>query len=223
MLSNDNYKSNIAFIDMLFNILIGFVFLFIIAFILINPKDKKEDVKAKAEFVIILEWPDSDRNDVDLWVMDPTGEKIGFRNKQGSLSHLDRDDLGDANDTVKINGRTVDIKGNKEMVSVRGLIAGEYYVTAHLYRRRDVEYNDKNEVISSPKPIPVRVEVLKLNPYEPVYTKVTTLKEEGQYYNFPSFKIDNEGNVILVRETPTLAIPAVNLRRSENPGGYPGN
>lgn len=205
MLSNDNYKSNIAFIDMLFNILVGFVFLFIIAFILINPKEKKEDIKSKAEFIITLEWPDTDKHDVDLWVMDPTGEQIGFRNKQGSLSHLDRDDLGDANDKVKINGKIVDIKGNKEMVSVRGLIPGDYYVSVHLYRR-----NDDSGTIKS---FPVRVEVIKLNPFKMVYTEITLLKENGQFYNFPNFTVDENGNVISVNKTMITAIPELMIKQ----------
>lgn len=205
MLSNDNYKSNIAFIDMLFNILVGFVFLFIIAFILINPKEKKEDIKSKAEFIITLEWPDTDKHDVDLWVMDPTGEQIGFRNKQGSLSHLDRDDLGDANDKVKINGKIVDIKGNKEMVSVRGLIPGDYYISVHLYRR-----NDDSTTIKS---FPVRVEVIKLNPFKMVYTEITLLKENGQFYNFPNFTVDENGNVISVNKTMITAIPELMIKQ----------
>ena len=206
MLSNDNYKSNIAFIDMLFNILVGFVFLFIIAFILINPKEKKEDIKAKAEFVIILEWPDTVKHDVDLWVMDPTGEQIGFRNKQGSLSHLDRDDLGDANDTVKMNGKIIDIKGNKEMVSVRGLIPGDYYISVHLYRR-----NDDSETIKS---FPVRVEVIKLNPFKMVYSEVTSLKEDGQFYNFPNFTVDENGDVVSVNKTMITAIPELMIKKT---------
>lgn len=206
MLSNDNYKSNIAFIDMLFNILVGFVFLFIIAFILINPKEKKEDIKAKAEFVIILEWPDTVKHDVDLWVMDPTGEQIGFRNKQGSLSHLDRDDLGDANDTVKMNGKIIDIKGNKEMVSVRGLIPGDYYVSVHLYRRKD-----DLEIVKS---FPVRVEVIKLNPFKMVYSEVTSLKEDGQFYNFPNFTVNENGDVVSVNKTMITAIPELMIKRT---------
>ena len=35
------YSSSIAFNDLLFNLLVGFVFLFIVAFILINPPTKR--------------------------------------------------------------------------------------------------------------------------------------------------------------------------------------
>ena len=39
-----SYGSQVAFIDLLFNTLVGFVFLFVMAFILINPIAKKSNV-----------------------------------------------------------------------------------------------------------------------------------------------------------------------------------
>ena len=43
MFDKNKYKSTIGFTDMLFNILVGFAFLFIIAFLLIKPEAKKQD------------------------------------------------------------------------------------------------------------------------------------------------------------------------------------
>ena len=60
--------SNLAFNDLLFNVLIGFVMLFVIAFLLINPIAKKADIPVKAEFVIVLEWDNESHTDLDLWV-----------------------------------------------------------------------------------------------------------------------------------------------------------
>ena len=48
------YKSTIGFTDLLFNLLVGFVFLFIIAFILINPITKKKDVPKKQSTWLLL-------------------------------------------------------------------------------------------------------------------------------------------------------------------------
>ena len=46
------------FYDMLFNMLIAFVFCFIIALLAMNPKATKSgDIPAKAEFIITLSWP----------------------------------------------------------------------------------------------------------------------------------------------------------------------
>ena len=51
------------FYDMLFNMLIAFVFCFIVALIAMNPQAMKSgDVAAKAEYIVTLGWPDYDPN-----------------------------------------------------------------------------------------------------------------------------------------------------------------
>ena len=46
-MSDPRYRSSFGFIDLLFNMLIGFVFLFMLAFLLINPVAKKETISLK--------------------------------------------------------------------------------------------------------------------------------------------------------------------------------
>jgi hypothetical protein len=41
MFDRNKYNSSIGFTDVLFNILVGFAFLFIVAFLLIKPEAKK--------------------------------------------------------------------------------------------------------------------------------------------------------------------------------------
>ena len=153
MIVNERFKSTIGFIDILFNILVGFAFLFIIAFILIQPEAKKEDFERKAEFVIIMEWPLDRFEDVDLWVSDPSGATCSFRSPRVNLMHLDKDDLGHRNDRVMVNGQPVVIKINREVTTIRGIVPGEYIVNAHLYAGRNMSTT-----------FPVSVEVVKVNP-----------------------------------------------------------
>ena len=47
-MSDPRYRSSFGFIDLLFNMLIGFVFLFMLAFLLINPVKKERDHKTKS-------------------------------------------------------------------------------------------------------------------------------------------------------------------------------
>ena len=98
--SNVRFKSSIGFIDLLFNILLGFAFLFIVAFLLIKPEAKKKDFDRRAEFVIILEWNHDALDDIDLHVQDPTGDRVSFRLPRVNFMHLDKDDLGTRNDTI---------------------------------------------------------------------------------------------------------------------------
>lgn len=197
MLSEDRYKSTIAFIDLLFNILVGFVFLFLVAFLMINPVAKKNDIKAKAEFMITMEWPDSDKNDMDLWVRDPLGNRCGFKSKEVGLMNLDRDDLGSYNDMVIINGEPISIEGNKETISIRGIVPGEYLISGHFYRM--------NEEISGP--VPVRVEVIKINPYAVLYQQTIEFSTKGELHNYYAFTINNLGFLTGIRETDESAVP----------------
>ena len=79
MFDKNKYKSTIGFTDMLFNILVGFAFLFIVAFLLIKPEAKKQDFERKAEFVVVMEWDHDQPDDIDLYVAAPTNSTVHFR------------------------------------------------------------------------------------------------------------------------------------------------
>ena len=100
MAYDPRYVSNVAFTDLLFNIVVGLAFLFLLAFILMNPIAKDKDIEEKSDFIIILTWDDESGDDIDLWVRDPLGNIVSFRNRGAGLMHLDRDDLGLSNDRI---------------------------------------------------------------------------------------------------------------------------
>ena len=195
--SADKYKSTIAFIDILFNILIGFVFLFLIAFLLINPVTKKNDIISPAEFLIVLNWPSHFDDDVDLWMRGPNGETVGFRSREVGIFHLERDDLGFSNDKVIHHGNVIAVKKNQETVAIRGIYPGEYIISVMYY----AAYADKNKII------PFTVDVIKVNPYSIAYTQNQKLTEVGQTINVVSFRIDERGFVKDLRRTEASAVP----------------
>ena len=126
------------FYDMLFNMLIAFVFCFIIALLAMNPKALKAgDIPAKAEYIITVSWPDMNPNDIDAWVQDPGGNLVWFRAREAGLMHLDRDDRGLANDSIVVNGKQIVNPLNQEVVTLRGIVAGEYVVNAHYYQGKE--------------------------------------------------------------------------------------
>jgi len=185
--SNSKYKSTLAFTDLLFNVLIGFAFLFIIAFILINPITEEANIKSKAEFMVIMEWDDHSHYDVDLWMQDPFNTIVGFPNRDAGWLHLDRDDLGSSNDTIMLaNGETKIIWLNREIMTVRGRAPGEYIVNVHLYSTKNRQDG----------PIDVNVQVLKINPYSEIHNDVITLKNNKQEETVIRFTINNKGEVI---------------------------
>ena len=126
MFDKNKYKSTIGFTDMLFNVLVGFAFLFIVAFLLIKPEQKKADFERKAEFVIVMEWDHDQPDDIDLYVQDPTQQKVHFRLPIVNFMYLDKDDLVFANDIVtNVDGVVQKVNINREVVTIRGIIAGE--------------------------------------------------------------------------------------------------
>jgi uncharacterized protein YfaP (DUF2135 family) len=161
MFEKNKYKSTIGFTDMLFNILLGFAFLFIVAFLLIKPEAKKEDFERRAEFVVVMEWDNDATADIDLYVEDPTNKQVSFRYHVHNYMHLDKDDLGAMNDTVvNADGSISTVKINREVVTIRGIIKGEYVINGHYYSERSYDKINPKKIV-----VTVRVELHKVNPY----------------------------------------------------------
>ena len=191
-MNNEKYKSTIGFTDLLFNILVGFAFLFIIAFLLIKPESKKEDFNRRAEFVVVMEWDNDANGDIDLYVQDPTGKQVSFRYHNHNYMHLDKDDLGSMNDTVvNADGSISTVKINREVVTIRGIIQGEYIINAHYYSLRSYDkINPKKSVVT------VRVELHKANPYSIMWAGEKTFSHRGQEETFLRFRLDKDGKVL---------------------------
>ena len=191
-MNNEKFKSTIGFTDLLFNILVGFAFLFIIAFLLIKPEAKKEDFNRRAEFVVVLEWDNDANGDIDLYVEDPTGKQVSFRYHNHNYMHLDKDDLGSMNDTVvNADGSTSTVKINREVVTIRGIIEGEYIINAHYYSLRSYDkINPKKPVVT------VRVELHKANPYSIMWVGEKEFNHRGQEETFLRFRLDKDGRIL---------------------------
>lgn len=186
-------SSGLGFTDLLFNTLVGFVFLFVISFLLIQPPEPvKKKIDSKAEVIITLSWEAGNYSDIDLWVKDPEGNIISFKGRTAGLMHLDRDDLGAANDTLTLaDGTLVSSDVNREIATIRGWIPGEWTVNVHFYAYRGVKrnqienmtgVNNLEDVTPGPvqKPVPVTVELVQINPYKEITTAKFNLTDTGQ-------------------------------------------
>lgn len=202
-------NAELGFTDLLFNALLGFVVMFVLAFLLINPIAKTGAVDNKAEFLITLAWPDGRKEDVDLYVADPEGRLVWFRSREAGLMHLDRDDLGLGNDVMEVAGKKVVNPVNQETVSIRGIATGEYIVNLHLYR------DDRG------KPVPVKVKVEKLNPkVELVYYGDVTLNRRGEERTAVRFSVAPNGRVKDVNRLAKAIVPyRAQTQRANASGG----
>jgi hypothetical protein len=188
----NRFKSSTGFQDMIFNMLLSFVFLFVVALLLINPITKKSDAPKKAEYLISISWADESYADLDLWVRSPSGAVVSFTGKSAGFMHLERDDLGRINDTVD----GVELLSNEETVTLRGIEVGEYEVMLHPYLVRRKEPD--NEVV---------VRLIRINPYGIKYESVVTFEKQGQHVSLFRFTLDKNGDLVDVNNTPSNFIP----------------
>ena len=192
------------FYDMLFNMLIAFVFCFIVALLAMNPtKSKAGDVPAKAEYIITLSWPDLDPNDIDTWVRNPAGEVVWFRNREAGLMYLDRDDRGESNSSIIVNGRRVVSPFRQEVVTIRGIVPGEYVVNAHYYESKEVDTSNPR----SGQPVDVTLSVVKVNPRaEVVFNGQHRLAKRGDEATLVRFSVSADGSVGALNTLPAKLV-----------------
>jgi hypothetical protein len=186
----DRLRSD-PFTDLLFNALLGFTFLFLIAIMFMNPEAKSGIIDPKAEYILTITWEDNSPDDVDVWVEDPEGQVVWFRAPEAGLLHLDRDDRGLVNDTITINGEEVQNPLNQEVVTLRGVVKGEYVVNLHYYASE------------TGKPVDVNVRLAKVNPkLEIVYYGTVNLEERGEEKTAVRFSIGRDGNIFGINFLP---------------------
>ena len=177
------FRTGPVFRDMLYLLALSFAVLLIYALIQINPPAKKSEIEQKAEFLIILEWDKRSDADIDLWVMDPQRNVVWFQDKTGGFLHLDKDDLGHRNDKIIIDGEEKIIFLNREVVTIRGILPGEYITNVHAYRK------------TKEAPVNGYVKLLKLNPYIEYATEYFVFKNWGDEITVFRFNVDEDGYI----------------------------
>src|ERR1700712_400426 len=176
---------------MLFKALQVIAFLFFIALLAIRPEATDGKIDSKAEFIITMDWPDNHPDDLDLFVQDPVGNIVWYRRREAGFLTLDRDDRGGANDFIIVNGKKIPSPIREEIVTVRGIVAGEYTVNVSHFQA------------VSGQPVTASVKVQKLNPVaQVIFDNKLTLDHNGDEKTAVRFRLDAEGKVIDVQQRP---------------------
>jgi hypothetical protein len=173
---------------MLFKALQIVAFFFFIALLAISPEAKDGKIDSKAEFIITMDWPDNHPDDLDLFVQDPIGNIAWYRHREAGFLVLDRDDRGGDNDFILINGRKLPSPIREEIVTVRGIVPGEYTVNISHFQA------------TTGQPVEATVKVQKLNPTaQVVFDDKVTVDHAGDEKTALRFKVDAEGKVVDVQ------------------------
>jgi len=117
-------------IDLLFNLLLVFVVLFFISFLMVNEPEEQETAKNDNNILITMCWKTD--NDIDLWLQLPDERAIWYQNRDEPPAHLDVDVVRwrsyyDQNDSEYV------IESNEEIITIRGILEGEYVVNVFYY------------------------------------------------------------------------------------------
>lgn len=193
------------FLDLLFNCLLGFVFLFVVSFAMVNIENKEANIKTKAEYVITVTWDLENDNDVDSWLRDPQGNYIWFNNKEGGLAHLDRDDLGSARDRITLkDGTTVYYPHNQEILTIRQNVPGLWVFNIHMFNLR-MKGGTR-----------VTVHIQKLNPtVETVLIRTIILNRFGQEVTVARWETDSGGDIRWMDYVPVELVKGKLTRQAQ--------
>jgi uncharacterized protein YfaP (DUF2135 family) len=193
---------------MLFKALQVVSFLFFLALLAVSPDAKDGKIDSKAEFLITMDWPDNHPDDLDLMVQDPRGNIAWYRHKEAGFLTLDRDDRGGLNDSIVVNGKRIHSPIREEIVTIRGIIAGEYLV------------NVSHFLATTGKPVPANVKVQKLNPTaQVIFDDTVTVDHTGDEKTAVRFTLDDKGDVVNVEKRPKSLKETLKI---VNPGGGVG-
>lgn len=192
VMSKKYYHSYKSLLDILFLTAAGFVFLFFIAFMMIEPESNETQIRTKAEYVITTTWEHDSPDDVDVWLRDPTGNLLYFKKKEIGLMHLDRDDLGDANDSyILSDGTVITYNYNQEIVTIRGIIPGEWVLNIHMYSKK------------TKKPTKVLVRMDKINPsVKTMVNQTYTMEKKWDQITVLRFTLNSKGDIISRSKLP---------------------
>jgi hypothetical protein len=163
--------------DMLFNLLLTFIAIFFFTFLMVSVQTKKqeESVQNDNNILITMRWQDD--CDVDLWIQLPDGRRVWYSNRDEPPAHLDVDVVS----WRKYNQETGEqhiIKDNEEVITIRGVLRGEYIVNAHLYR-------------GGIEPIDVIILVQDVKNRTVIYTGTKKVSLGEREVNFVRFTVDS--------------------------------
>ena len=229
MVLNKFRLNSTVWIDVLLNVLCGFAGILFLIYLLIHDPVETKQIDSVAEVIITADWPNGIGNDIDLWILMPHDQAVGYNRKQDREVSLERDDLGHRESTT-VDGKLVPKHVNHETLFMRGLREGQYVVNVHYYNDNGLNQCtegppqcDPATKSSSPRlpiQVPVRVQIIRLVPtYQLVHSVELLLEREGMELTAFRFFVDENGAISRVSDDP---LPFVTRMKGQGTVQNPG-
>ncbi len=207
--AREKYGSWRSMLDMSFILMLLFMGMFVVAVMQMRtPTEPTKGPERKAEYMIEMDWPATNFDDLDLHVLKPDRKIVYFNARDMDGVLLDRDDLGYLNDLYHTeNGEQKIVPINNEVVTIRGILPGRYVVNVQVFASRMAW----GKVPSTPTfPYPVKFRLMKINPrVTTLVTKEVIVEKVGQQVTAFSFTINDDGTVSAIDtedQVPFIAI-----------------
>lgn len=183
-----NSRYSTSFLDVLFSLLLIFV---LITTLLKTKTEQDASFKQNALYLVVLNWEGD--ADLDLWAQDPDGRQVGFNRREGgdgSLCSLNRDCLGAKRTEQDSQGQIVS-KVNEEILSIRGIIPGEFIINVHSYNLNDCA-----------TPLNATVKLIKIKPFAELVIEKHDFVRTGEELTYFRFTITKDGTVNDINRLP---------------------
>lgn len=173
--------------DVLMFIGLFFCLMFIMAVMYMNTKNPDaKKVKLIADFRITTSWDKDYPCDIDTWLADPQGHLVYFGRKEDGLMHLDRDDIGFSDDIIILpNGDIIKYSENRENITIRGIVPGEYVLNIHMYNSNGSGF-----------PVTAKVVLFNVKNGKEEHSETLEFQLEGEEITAFRFTLTPDGRVI---------------------------
>lgn len=180
--------------------MLGFSAMFLLSLAMITvEKSQTDTVKKQAEYFVRIEWQGNHDSDVDMWIQDPRGDIIGYKDKEHLNMYLERDNLG-KDPNLKEAGHI-----NEEIISILKVMPGWYTMNLHWFERRSDRSNPE-----------VKWTIVKMKPsMQTVASGTVTLKQYGQEVTAVRFNINADSQLTQINTSVQNMFVLKNLGRNQ--------
>lgn len=181
-----------AFVDLLLGMLVCILCITILMAALVAPIKKDQGAEVKAEFLITATW--NEDCDIDLYLEDPNGAVLNFRQRESMTAHLEFDSRGEFNNLITLaDGTKVRPRQFSEVITLRSVVPGEYIVNVHLFGVKAMDSAFRGTSFKTS----VTVKIQKLNPSVVVVAdKTINISEIWEEQTAVRFTINSSNEVV---------------------------